>query len=185
MTQSELREIATSDIKNYVIGIGIKYKIDSQTKIPTIIEVFEKYPADLGNIKVGDQILEINGISTSRMNSEDVSNLIRGDVNTTVFLRISRTGFRDTNTMLIRQLIINPNLDKRYLNRCLAHLELKDYSKALDDCNEAVKINPNNDKAYFFRATVHFKLGNKYEAMNDLRKAANLGNEKARDILSR
>ncbi|MBD6618426.1 PDZ domain-containing protein [Komarekiella sp. 'clone 1'] len=183
LTQSQLREIATSKIKKYTIGIGISFQVNEETKIPIVTNVFEKSPAALGNLKIGDQILEINGIPTSKMSATDVANLIQGDINTTVFLQISRPGFRDTNTMLIREPFINPNVDQDYVRRCSAHFKLKDYTDALDDCNDAIQINPNNDEAYYLRGTSYYLDGNKYQGMKDLQKAASLGNEKAKEIL--
>ena len=81
--------------------------------------------------------------------------------------------------------IMNPNFDKEYLKRCLAHFKLEDYRNAVDDCSEAVKINPNNDEAYSLRGASYYLNGNKYQGMQDLQKAANMGNQKAREILKK
>ncbi len=77
----------------------------------------------------------------------------------------------------------NSNLEKDYVKRCSLYFSLKDYSEAVDDCNEAIKINPDNDEAYFLRGASHIMNGNKSQGMEDLRKAISLGNEKAREIL--
>ena len=181
LTQSQLREIANSKIENYIIGVGIEFIIDEKTKIPIITNVFDKSPAAWGNLKIGDQILEVNGISTSKMRPTDVAHFIKdGDI---LFLSISRPGSRNTSSILIRERFLNINVEKDYVKRCSANFKLKDYSEALDDCNEAIKINPNNDEAYFLRGASHIMNGNKYQGMEDLRKAASLGNEKAREIL--
>lgn len=181
LTQSELRETANSKIDRYIIGIGISFKLDEKTKIPAVTNVFEKSPAASENLKVGDQILEVNGRSTSKMSAADVANLIQGDVNTAVFLLIRRLGFRDTEAMLIREDFINTNVDKDYVKRCSAYLQLKDYSKAVDDCNEAVKINPNNDEAYFLLCSARFNLEDYSEAVDDCNEAIkiNPNNDKA------
>ncbi|MBG1262741.1 PDZ domain-containing protein [Nostoc commune] len=181
LTQSELRETANSKIDRYIIGIGISFKLDEKTKIPAVTNVFEKSPAASGNLKVGDQILEVNGRSTSKMSAADVANLIQGDVNTAVFLLIRRLGFRDTEAMLIREDFINTNVDKDYVKRCSAYLQLKDYSKAVDDCSEAVKINPNNDEAYVLRCLSNFQLQDYSKAVDDCNEAVkiNPNNDKA------
>lgn len=67
--------------------------------------------------------------------------------------------------------------------RCSAWLELKEYNKAIENCNEAIKINSNDDKAYFLRGASNYLNGRRTEGVEDLRKAANLGNEDARKIL--
>ncbi|QLE39557.1 tetratricopeptide repeat protein [Nostoc sp. C052] len=75
----------------------------------------------------------------------------------------------------------NSNLDKDYVNRCSEHFQLKDYTEAVDDCNEAVKINSNNDEAYFLRGAAYFKLKDYTEAVNNCNKAVNINpnNDKA------
>ena len=189
LNQSELREIAKKianrEIEKSIIGIGISFKIDEKTKIPTIANIFDNSPAALGNLKVGDQIVEVNGISTLNMSAREVHNLIRGDVNTIISLRIRRQGYIDTNTTLTRQLLPNPNLDKQYLRRCSAWLELKEYNKAIEDCNEVIKINPNNDEAYFSRGSSYYLSGRRNQGVEDFQKAASLGNENARKILKK
>ncbi|AFY51051.1 periplasmic protease [Nostoc sp. PCC 7524] len=110
LTQSQLNKINNTKNEKYIVGIGISFKIDEKTKIPTITDVFKKSPADTRNLKVGDQILAVDGKSTVNMSSTDVTNLIRGDVNTVVSLRISRPGRRSRNVRLIRQRIINTKL---------------------------------------------------------------------------
>lgn len=98
------------NIDNNIIGIGILFQIDEKTKIPTITEVIENSPADRGYLKVGDQILEVNGKSTLNMSATDVANLIKGDINSKLFLQFRRSGFRDITIMLVREKIIIPNL---------------------------------------------------------------------------
>ncbi|BAY25032.1 serine/threonine protein kinase with WD-40 repeats [Calothrix sp. NIES-2100] len=183
LTPSELNEIANSQIEEYINGIGISFKIDEKTKIPTITEIIKESPAASKSLEVGDQILQVDGISTSNMSATNVANLIQGDVNTRVLLSISRPGFGNIHKILVRESLINPNLDKDYVNRCSARFQLKDYSNAINDCNEAVKINSYNDEAYFLRGAIHIINGNHYQGMEDLRSAALLGNEKAKEIL--
>ncbi|MEH1872454.1 PDZ domain-containing protein [Nostoc sp.] len=94
LTQSQLTEITTSEIKEYTVSIGISFQVNEETKIPKVTNVLEKSPAALRNIEVGDQILEVNGRSTSTMNATDVANLIQADVNTVVFLLLKRCSSR-------------------------------------------------------------------------------------------
>ncbi|MBK1987569.1 tetratricopeptide repeat protein [Sphaerospermopsis aphanizomenoides BCCUSP55] len=183
LTQSELREIANSQIEKYITGIGISFEINEKTKIPTITDIVDNSPAASENLQIGDQILEVDGKSTSRMTSTEVSNLIRGNADTIVFLAIRRSGYGSISKMLIRQTFINLKIDQEYRIRCYANLKLKFYSQALGDCNQAIEINSSNNTAYFTRSRVHFKLGNRNQGMEDLRESARLGNEKAKEIL--
>jgi hypothetical protein len=185
LTESQLRKITNIKIEKYITGIGISFKIDEKTKIPTIANIFDNSPAALGNLKVGDQIVEVNGISTSNMSARDVNKLMRGDANTIISLRIRRQGYIDTNTTLTRQILPNPKLDKQYMRRCSAWFNLKDYSEAIKDCNEVIQIDSNNDRAYLLRGASYYLSGSKYQGVEDLRKAASLGNEKAKKVLTK
>ncbi|NJK67511.1 MAG: PDZ domain-containing protein [Microcoleus sp. SU_5_3] len=77
----------------YEYGIGINFSIDTETKNPVLEDPFvDNSPAKKSDLKKGDRILKINGKSTLGMTREVVSSLLRGSVNTTVTLRISRQG---------------------------------------------------------------------------------------------
>jgi WD40 repeat protein/archaellum biogenesis ATPase FlaH len=77
----------------YEYGIGINFSIDTETKNPVLEDTFvDNSPAQKSDLKKGDRILKINGKSTLGMTREVVSSLLRGSVNTTVTLRISRQG---------------------------------------------------------------------------------------------
>lgn len=43
-----------------------------------------------------------------------------------------------------------------YLNSALCHNKLKQYSEAVEQCDEALKMDPNNEKAYFRRGEAFF-----------------------------
>jgi Flp pilus assembly protein TadD len=62
---------------------------------------------------------------------------------------------------------VDPNISDSLLftNRGKAYLEKKDYSKAIDDCNKAIRLDPKNVSAYSLR-------GRAYQETGDLDKAA-------------
>lgn len=50
----------------------------------------------------------------------------------------------------------------------------KEYTKALDKCNEALEFHPNNSELYYWRATINSYLGNKEDALVDMDKSVGL-----------
>jgi len=54
--------------------------------------VDEDYPAYKNGIKVGDQILEIDGNAMEGKDQEDISRLLKGEIGESVVLKIKRTG---------------------------------------------------------------------------------------------
>ena len=71
-------------------GIGAVSKVIDD-KI-TITEIIEDGPAHLAGVKVGDQILKINGESTEGRSNEDVVQIVRGFPGSTLSLSINRDG---------------------------------------------------------------------------------------------
>jgi tetratricopeptide (TPR) repeat protein len=72
-----------------------------------------------------------------------------------------------------------------YNNRGTAYMEKKDYARALQDLNEAIRIDPNNVNAYFNRSLVHSKNGDTDRQMQDLDTAIRVDPKHARSHGSR
>jgi tetratricopeptide (TPR) repeat protein len=60
-------------------------------------------------------------------------------------------------------------------NRGYGYIGLKQYSKALDDINESIKLNAGNSFAYCYRAIANIGLKKMETVCDDLNKAKNLG----------
>lgn len=60
-----------------------------------ILMPYENFPAHKSGLKIGDEILEIDGIDVKDKNTNDVSKLLKGSANTEVNLTIKRFGQKD------------------------------------------------------------------------------------------
>ena len=69
-------------------GIGAAIRQDSN--LVRIAEPYKGSPADKAGLKIGDKIVEIEGKSAVGMTSSDVSNLLRGEPNTTVRVTVEQ-----------------------------------------------------------------------------------------------
>ena len=67
---------------------GIGALIGNQNGKIVISEPYEGFPAQKFGLKAGDIILEVEGKSTANMNTEDVSNLLRGPAKKPVKIKI-------------------------------------------------------------------------------------------------
>jgi len=83
--ESKIQEFRLMQDGEYV-GIGAtgswhekKYLID---------EVFEGFPADKAGIKIGDEILKIDGLSISGKNEDDIKTLIRGQKKSNISIEL-------------------------------------------------------------------------------------------------
>lgn len=99
LTKEDFAEQNTS-ITSKISGIGVNIVNDSG-KI-RIISVIENTPAQFADIKPNDIILAVNGKKVSGMSLADVSNLVKGPINTFVNMDILR-GKEKLNKKIIRK----------------------------------------------------------------------------------
>lgn len=85
-------EQLTRQTSGELSGIGIRLRAAETTGALTVLEPLPNSPATAAGIQAGDRILAINGRSTQGMSVNDASELIRGQVGTSVVLEIQRSG---------------------------------------------------------------------------------------------
>ncbi len=180
----EQRELATSEIEEYITGIGIRLEVD-KNKIPTINNVFENSPAFQEGVKIGDQLLAVDGKSTANVNLENVVSLLGGEVGTQVTLQIARPGSNELNFTLTRSRLRNPNLAKAFFNRGVARSRLGDNQGAIEDYNQAIRLNPNLPSTYVNRGNARSNLGDNQGAIEDYNQAIHLNSNLAKAFFNR
>jgi len=89
LTEAEL-EVEQDALKGRVVGIGVV--VDQRSGAPQIISVIDGSPADLAGLQAGDVIASVDDVNTVRLSINDLAELVRGDVGTTVRLGIERPG---------------------------------------------------------------------------------------------
>ncbi len=132
---------AINTVEKFIGGIGVELKIDSQTKILTIVKTVNNLPAWEAGIKNGDQIMKINGQNTSNMTLEEATLVLRGKKNTKINLLIAQEGKGEFNIELTRQAIaINPKLTKFYESRAFFRNNIGNKQGAIEDYQVTAKI---------------------------------------------
>ncbi|MCD7899504.1 MAG: S41 family peptidase [Bacteroides sp.] len=86
--QSELEQM----IKGSYGGIGSLITYDSERKRSVIAEPYEGMPSAVVGLKAGDILLEIDGQDLVGKNNSEVSEMLRGQVNTSFKLKVERPG---------------------------------------------------------------------------------------------
>ncbi len=71
---------------------GIGAVIGKRNEKTTILMPYEGFPAHTAGLKIGDEIIEIDGVDASNKNSTDVSKLLKGQQGTKVKVKIRRFG---------------------------------------------------------------------------------------------
>ncbi len=90
-------------------GIGsIMKNIDSTI---TVVEMYENSPSYKAGLKIGDQIIEVNGEETKGKSSKDVANIVRGAPGTKIIFTVKSFGADKTKKITIERGEINiPNV---------------------------------------------------------------------------
>lgn len=102
----ELREMMRGKFGGLGIGISKKYG-----PVPVVMSIFDATPADTAGLKVGDQIVGIEGDSTHGDELEEVVGLLRGHPGTAVTITIERPGMDGTfDQQIIRDRIKIPSV---------------------------------------------------------------------------
>ena len=91
MTPKEF-ETLTTQTEGELSGVGIRLTIGINTQVLTVLEALPNSPAVKAGIRAKDQILAINGRSTTLMTAETAAALMRGKVGSEVKLRLKRAG---------------------------------------------------------------------------------------------
>ncbi len=90
-------------------GIGITIGIRDNNV--SIIEILDGFSAQKQGLQVGDFLTQVNGVSITPKNIDDVSSLVKGEPGTFVRLKILRPGVKDTiNFELMREEIKLKNI---------------------------------------------------------------------------
>jgi len=108
--------ISESQIESYRLANEGKYQgmgvvIDKVGDYITILEAYEDGPALKAGLKVGDQIVEVNGFRTKGKSTEEMNAIAKGVAGTTMNLRVKRAGEKkELDIELIRGETIIPNV---------------------------------------------------------------------------
>lgn len=89
ISEDEVEDYRTLNTGQYG-GIGaVTRQINNRTFVTM---VYENYPAFKNGLKIGDEVLKMDGIELARLSVEEANHLMRGQVGTTVKLTIKRMG---------------------------------------------------------------------------------------------
>lgn len=97
------------------IGGGIGVELGVRNDQPTVIRVLEGNPAEKAGVKTGDVVSAINGESTKDWDTSKVAEKVRGEVDTTVKLTVSRDGTSKEFT-ITRATVNNPSVQSKIEN---------------------------------------------------------------------
>lgn len=87
--ESELESYRTSTTGEYG---GIGAIVGKKKGVSTVVMPYADFPAYKSGLRIGDQILKIDGKDLSELSTSEVSDLLKGKPNTTLTLQVQRYG---------------------------------------------------------------------------------------------
>ncbi len=123
----EENKLFEDEIRGDFGGVGIE--IDLRNDYIVVVSPLPDTPAKRAGIKSGDTILEIDGHSTFKMDTNEALKRIRGEVGTSVKLKLISEGSQTPRTVsLTRALIKVPTIETRQLPNHVFLIQLFNFS---------------------------------------------------------
>lgn len=92
ISEDEVEDFRTQNTGQYG-GIGaVTRQINNRT---VVTMVYENYPAYKNGLRIGDEVIKMNGIELARLTVEEANHLMRGQIGTLVKLTVQRLGQKD------------------------------------------------------------------------------------------
>lgn len=121
----------TSQTSGELSGVGVRLRVDTASKLLTVVEPIANSPASEAGIQAGDRILAIDGKRTQGMTVEDASRLIQGEIGTRITLKIERSGGSPFDLPLTRARIELSNVSfalRQENNARIGYIRLTEFS---------------------------------------------------------
>jgi len=139
--------IAEDDIEDYLTMTtgeygGIGAIVERKNGVNTVILAYEGAPAEKAGVKIGDQILEINGRNLEGMTSDEISKLLKGQSSSQITLTVKRYGIEETFPINLKREKITINNVPYYgkITEDIGYIRLTDFTtKAGKEVGNAVK----------------------------------------------
>ena len=117
----------SSDMSGSFEGVGME--IDVKDGILTVISPLTGTPASAAGVKAGDQILKIDGVSTTGLDVSTAVDSIRGPAGSTVTLTMMRAGWDGPKDIKVTRQVINvPVVTTKKLDNGIFVLTLSEFT---------------------------------------------------------
>jgi carboxyl-terminal processing protease len=134
-------EVVQSSFEGNFEGVGMY--IERRDDLPTVVAPIPNTPAERAGVRAKDVILAVDGRDVTKMSTDEVASLVRGEAGTQVRITFMRPGQTQSfDVVLTRQRIEVPavTLTKVGENNDIAHIEVTRFNeKTTPELDEALK----------------------------------------------
>ena len=162
---------------------GIGAVIGNRDDKIMILMPYEGFPADKAGLKIADELIEIDGVNVAGKNTSDISELLKGQAETTVSVKVKRYGKEELIPIQITREKITVESVPYYgmINKEVGYFKLNSFTEnATKDIEKALKaLKEQGAKKFVFDLR-----GNTGGLLNEAIGIANLFIEKGKEIVS-
>ena len=121
------------DTEGEYVGIGVQVSQDADTKVITVVKVFDGPAKDAG-IEAEDIVTEVDGIDVSNMDIDSVVDKIRGVEGTEVTVTVYRgSDGEDHDFTMNRKKVENPTVEYKMLDNNIGYIEVSSFYEVTGD----------------------------------------------------
>ncbi len=116
----------SEDISGNFSGIGAEIGLRNGQLV--VIAPLKDTPAERSGLRAGDRILSVDGVSTNDVSVNDAVSLIRGEIGSTVTLKILRDDEGEVKISIVRANITIPTVDWKIVDDNIIHMQIFSFS---------------------------------------------------------
>ena len=109
---------------------GIGAVIGRYNNVNRVIMPYEGFPAYEGGLRIGDELIQVDGVDVTDKNTSEISKLLKGQANTEVTIQIERYGVEEPITLnLTREKITIDNVPYYgFVSEGVGYIKLSDFT---------------------------------------------------------
>lgn len=146
-------------------GVGIRVTRPTPEEPPHVTEVFRDSPASSAGVKPGDQIVAVDGNSTSGRSLTEVVNTIRGSQGTRVVLSVVRGGQPPVDVRITRGAVDAPRVEGSVRGGVLGFLRIRSFGDGVPEQVQQFLTQGRNRGAQAWVVDLRGNPGGSLEAM--------------------
>jgi carboxyl-terminal processing protease len=138
LTSGQLEDVF-SQIEGNFVGLGIELKADQQSLL--IVNVIPGGPAEEAGVRQGERIVEVNGISTASITTDEAAELLKGPEGSAVQLSLRDDRGFSRGVRLVRRRVEVPSVEGAKIldgGEGIAYLRLASFQKTTSRDFDAV-----------------------------------------------
>ncbi len=129
-TADEAKQLFETNVSGTYCGIGASLQQDAETKIVTVMHVYDGSPAQESGLKEGDVIVSADDYDASSMDLSEFITHVRGEEDTQVHLVIARSGESENLEFdITRKNLVLPTVTSQMLKNNTGYIQVTEFTE--------------------------------------------------------